>query len=545
MKKRKLISLLLVALLSLATLSSCIGNDSSDGESGMLSFSDVFNLDYQNNVDSERFTSVADYTFLSDKQVFDNEKLYAAQLNTNVDPAIFTLYSIPLEKQVLSIEASKIANINDIKLETYYFTLYTEDENGNGKTTVYTTGGEVIHEAEGKYTPMRISDYILIGNSLYDTVSKDYSLEKICELPEIIDSDFAEMNFFAFDDAYIIYNETRYAYFDKEFKLISIYDKPKGVDDFDIALLGNGNLLIGTYELVPEDSEDFDFYDDGDKMKLTYFIFDYEDGITEEVDFGDYIIESLLSELIISDAFNNAFTDRVENIGMAYKIVNKTVDYSSPITLIVNNDGTVEGEVGVDGKKIYSASAWGEYFVGVNEFVTYIFDEDGDVLLEIPSNNLKFYEYGIYDKDTKKLYSFDGESLVLFKDFSKTYVIDSLENNYALYYEYSESGDEIYYFYTAEGGEKKISAPTGSTIYSMTEMLGDRVFVSEIHTYNQETDKTAKAYYYYNREGSLLFSSEYKYSYYRDYEGFTLIKASKDDVVVYKKLITAQPAVGE
>lgn len=567
MKAKRIIALLLVAVLSLGVLASCGSSDSTADNSGeleKLSISDVYNTEtdfsaYMEN--NKTYTTQTDYTFLAEKSVLDDSDIFVLYENTSVDPIKYTVYNIALEKEVLSVEASKVA---DIDLDNDYFSVVTVDGNGKEKTTVYNNKGETIYTTDGYYTPDSFGGMFLrIGNSVYST-GAEYSLTKICDLPPIIDGDIEDMQFFVLDDAYLMIDEDyTIAYYGKDYKLISAY-VPAGFDDIDFSILANGNALITGTEYLEDDAADFDFYDyeSGEKVKIkvSYFIFDYKENSTTEIDLGDYVLadnwvmnELLYSYLSIDDAkFYDIYNGDVENIATLYKINNQHIDYSMSYDAVINNDGTIVGYV--NSQVPYqnrSAQPWGNYYVVETYFASYILDKDGDVLLEIPSNDIEFTEYGIYDRDADKLYSFNEstKSLDLVKDFSDFYVRVQ-EDDFMLYSKYNEVSELTdYYFYSKTGGEKKVAIPQGFEIFvdynAYYEVLSDELFSFTMYSYNEETYEYTYEYHYYNNEGTLVFKSSLDYDYYKTFDSFAIIEAynSETGKHVYKKISVAAPVV--
>ena len=567
MKAKRIIALLLVTVLSLGVLASCGSDTAADnsGELKKLSISDVYNADvdfYAYMENNKTYTSHTNYTFLSEKSVLDDSDIFVLYENTSVDPIKYTVYNLALEKEVFSIETSKAV---DIELDDYYFSVVAVDENGKEKTTVYNNNGETIYTTDGYYDPDSFGGMFLrIGNSVYST-NPDYSLTKICELPTIIDGDIEYMQFIALDDAYLIVDTDEdgdvysIAYYSKDFKLISAYMPNSYFDDFNCAILANGNALITGIEYLEEDATEFDFYGDGEKVKVSYFIFDYKENSTTEIDLGDYVLmgswimNELVYSYISSDVdFYDIFNEDVENIATLYKINNQHIDYSMSYDAVINNDGTIVGYVNSQVPYQYeSAQPWGNYYVAYTDFASYILDKDGDVLLEIPSNDIEFTEYGIYDRDADKLYSFNEstKSLDLVKDFSDFY-IRVQEDDFMLYSNYNEVSELTdYYFYSKTGGEKKVAVPQGFEIFvnynAYYEVLSDELFSFTMYSYNEETYEYTYEYHYYNNEGTLLFKSELDYDYYKTFDSFAIIEAynSETGKYVYKKISVAAPAV--
>ncbi len=569
MKAKRIIALLLTAVLSLGVLASCGDSNSAADNSGelkKLSISDVYNTDvdfsaYMEN--SKTYTSSTDYTFLAEKSVLDDSDIFVLYENTSVDPVKYTVYNLALEKEVLSVEASKVA---DIELDNYYFSVVTIDENGKEKTTVYNNNGEAIYTTDGYYAPDIIGGvFHRIGNSVY-SASSEYSLTKICDLPTIIDGDIENMGFLVLDDAYLMIDEAGCAYYSKDFKLISAYIPDSYFDDFNYAILANGNVLITGTEYLEEDATEFDFYEYDEKVKVSYFIFDYKENSTTEIDLGDYLLADgwIMNELFYSYMSNGGvdfydiFNEDVENIATLYKINNQHIDYTTSYEVVMDNDGTI---VGYSNSQVpyqdASAQPWGNYYVTQTYFATYILDKDGDILLEIPSNDLYFTEYGIYDYNADKLYSFNEstKSLELVKDFSDCY-IEVQEYDFMLYSKHNEeSGLTDYYFYSKTGGEKKVAVPQGFEFYydnydysrddyiCYDEVLSNELFCFMMYSYNEETYEYTYEYHYYNNEGTLLFKSELEYDSYKTFDSFSIIEAYNYETgkYVYKKLSVAAP----
>ena len=208
MKMRKIISLLLVAVLSLGVLASCggSGSASANDELKALSLSDLFKEDADFNIlyadeDYTTYTQVLDYDFFSDKEILKKQSNYVVYENTSVDPIKYVVYNLALEKEICSIEASKIYDESDISLYTYYVTVVTTNENYDTTTTVYSSNGDVICTVDGDSCYIENTyDYCRIENKLYKKNAKDYTLTEVCTLPDIWHVEMENFDFAVLDD---------------------------------------------------------------------------------------------------------------------------------------------------------------------------------------------------------------------------------------------------------------------------------------------------------------------------------------------------------
>ena len=568
MKAKRIIALLLVTVLSLGVLASCgsSDSDSADAKLDALSISEIYKegAKWNDLVESEdlTYTQISDYTFLAEKQIVRTSSNYVIYENTAVDPLKYVVYNLALEKEVCSVEASKVSDTwEDINCSKYYVTIMTTDENGKESTTVYSNKGDVLYKTDGDYSVDSMENFCRIGDKLYKKNYKDYTLTEIATLPAI----WSEVeDLYILDDAYAVLHDNSVAYYNKtNFDFITAYVVPSNYDEFKLYLLGNGNVLIQTFTFLEDDEVEFDYYYSTDsisqKCNVDYYIYDYSDKTTEEVDFGSYLLipyflmnKNLHPFSEYGYEFYDFINNDVENAAYFCKIVNHRIDSTQSYIVSLDNDGTMVGYANSQVEYQYSVpDAWGEYFTVDTEFATYILDKNGKVLKQIHSDDVSFCDYGIYDFETEKIYNVNLE---LVKDLSKYEIIER-NDKFVMYSEKDSEGKESYYFFS-KAGTKKVTLPAGFELYyefdyssydysCYYEVLSDEIYRFSLYSYNGETQETKYKYYYYNNEGTFLFESTLDYDYYRTFDSFAIIKAynSETGKDIYKKISVAAPAV--
>ena len=567
MKTKRIVALLLVAVLSLGILASCGGSDcdttSAVKELEPLSISDVYNSDIDWDSLSENdpvFTQISDYEFLGNKEIVLASSDYVVYENTTVDPIKYVIYNLRLEKEVCSIDESKIDDEDDIVCTRYYVSIVTIDENDKATTTVYSNKGDIIYTTDGYYSidedEYEESFFCRIGDKLYRKNPKDCTLTAVATLPAIWEN---PGNLVEIDDAFVSVNDYSIAYYSKtNFDIIASYIVPGYYDDSSIALLANGDALIQTTTYLDDSALEFDVYefdeDENLKCNIDNFIFSYSDNSIKEIDFGSYlIIPQILTNKLMdveSDfAFYSLFNEDIENIAYAVKVENHHPDISNIYVVSLNNDGEIAGHINsqVDHQEAM-IEPWGNYLIVSNPFATFILDRDGNVVKQIHSDSVNFHDFGIYDYDNRKIYN---EKLEVIKDFEDCSIHES-DNSYIIYSTVDGEGNESYYFYT-KAGDKKIAIPAGFEFYNdyysvaYDVILSGSLFCFTVYSYNEETYETTYKYRYYNNEGTFLFESDYRYSRYKSFEDYAIIRAynSAAGNYVYKKAVAAQPSVAQ
>lgn len=568
MKVKRILALLLVAVLSLGALTACsAGESASADELKKLSISDVYNTDEillnERQASELTYTYQSDYTFLDDKEICDgNGNIVIYKDPTSTEAVKYVIYDVAKDKTVLTVEESKITSVDEIELKNYYIIIPTIDAQENVKYNVYSYHGDLILTSDDYVYSSTYGEFIMINESaVYELNRTTGEIKKVLDLPAIMDDNlFDEELFLLFDDTILFKSEEddAYRYYTTDFKLISAYVIPEYVDECDVLILDNGNLLVAIYEYLDDDAVEFDVYYDDEKCNVSYLIYDYKSGDTEEIDFGPYYLDTdsiLLNELLFrlnysgsseDVEFHDYFKNGIENIGTFYKAENKHVDTNTIYELAFDNDGKIVGQINAQVPyQNYVLNVWGNYFLAMNDFATYVLNEDGDILLEIPSNDIYFYDYGIYDYENSKLYSFNEstKSLELIKDLSE-YQIKYYGDSYMLYQKYDEDGNYQYFFYTKEHGEVKVQVPTGFEITNLEITVYGEIFSFSTYSYNEELGEEALIYQYYNNAGALLFKSENKYrnAYVYSEDGVFLYTTLNDGSQAYKKVTVSAPA---
>lgn len=565
MKTKRIIALLLVAVLSLGILASCGGSEttSSVKELVPLSISDVYKSGIDWDAVSERdavFTQVSDYEFLGSKNIIRSPSNYVIYENTNVDPIKYVIYNLYLEKEICSVEKDKIEDVHEsIECTPYYVSIVTTDENGNETTTVYSNKGDVLYTTDGYYSididEYEYTPFLQIGNKLYKINYKDSTLTEAATLPAIWDDG---EHLIEIDDAFVSINGNSVVYYNKTtLDIIASYVLPFYYDDYRISLLENGNAFIQTETELDDSAVEFDVYGLYDEQQVKYdidcFIFNYSDKSIKEIEFDSYVIvpQVLMNKYYEYESeisFHDIFNEDIKNISYAIKVENHRVDPSHYYVVSLSNDGEIEGYINsqVDYQQNILQN-WGNYFITSNNFATYILDRSGNVVKQIHSTSVDFCDFGIYDYAEHKIYN---EKLELVKDFSDC-SIHAVENSYILYSTEDSEGNESFYFYT-KAGDKKVAIPAGFEHYGdysnmYTELVSDSLFCFTVYSYNEETYESTYKYRYYNNEGTFLFESDYSYSYYKTFDGFAIIRAYNYGAgnYVYKKVVAAKTTAAQ
>lgn len=322
---------------------------------------------------------------------------------------------------------------------------------------------------------------------------------------------------------YCIYvGSNGFTVYDKDLNYLREYNFPDFEDSStDAYYLKNGNVLVQTKTELPDDAEEYDYFDEGDKIRLETKIVSPKD-LKEKVIDLDYRISYAYALDFTGIKWMNFYKDDIDNIAYAYKIVGDQLDETG-VGLALSNSGKVEKIVaeGYD----YITSLGNGYLAGETQ--------NGTSVLLDAKLNVVFRCDGIKEYTEKYLVTEDA-----IYDYSKAKLADLIQES--MTYEYvmtvgnniifrAEDENEDYDFYLYNGAFTKIADYSERQYFEAVETgTNDSEYFYMVTT---ETDES-KTTVIYKADGTALQSFDKEISVVRIdqnyYDGSETVRIKSD-----------------
>ena len=280
--------------------------------------------------------------------------------------------------------------------------------------------------------------------------------------------------------------------------------------DYDYFILSDGTILFQSFEVLPEDAKDYDYCEDGEKIKVETVLIDPKKGTEKSANASFIIFEQTALDEIYSNGETtrdySGVADKYKNIACISYIEDKKL--TTEVVVAIDNNGKITGELFrdlpmIDDYSIVEIFSDGIfYYPTIND--TYIFiNENNEKLLEISSSAL-------YNMDTNANYIvLDG----VIYDYSFRVVYDFGAENYELYSDgwYTEgvmsdgillTRDDAVYLYKNGATNLIISKDSTDEIWSV---------YNDYYVIRREDKNGDYKYVYFNARGQELFTS-FEYS---------------------------------
>lgn len=275
-------------------------------------------------------------------------------------------------------------------------------------------------------------------------------------------------------------------------------------------ILPDGNVLVQTKTVVPQDGSEYSYYCDGNKYLVETVILDTDKNKTKKTDCA-YLLEDDMSAT--AGLWVNGEKTEIEiaadgvNCVAFGREIKEIMDEDSETALkllVIGDDGKIKGHLAdlVENQvgDIEPISD-GRYMVGDVTGKKFLIDEKGNVVKEVinyynvsvPSGefrHLNDYYYRLDDGEKDTLYSISGEKFVL-KDDSVSYTIVD-DSSYSVLVKNDK--DKYFFIYGTEFNVKELTAAADETITRARIRYGSLIVVEYTKTVGDNTYEGTRIY---------------------------------------------------
>ena len=370
-----------------------------------------------------------------------------------LDPARSKYVIHSVKSGALALELAQ-ESTPSIVLYDDYFTVAMKKTDGEENLSVYSETGALLASVDGDNTAFSQStNGFVIGDIYYhlkDGAVKTYTIPP-----------FLSPSSVTFVENYAIYKTgNSIVYYNEKFEAIAFYEIPGNAYSSSAYYLSDGKVLV-QYRIVADPSDNsFDLltYTSGSTTKSNIYtvLFDPAKKKTSELDL-DVLIQTLYTskDSLSGFAFDDIFTDNVENVLCYYALKDGVADTSELHYVTLSNDGKVGDRLDdfVENQKgLIQPQMNGTLFVPTKTGYA-IIDENGKIKTNLVTKGTATH-YGY--RSTNAIYDTDMKLAV---DLSTTTSRDY--NNRAFLYTKTVGGARHYFIYTKDG-EKEITSPKGT-----------------------------------------------------------------------------------
>ncbi len=346
MKKTKIVSLLLAAVMILAVLTACGASNVKSASS----FKDFYNSKY---IPEDELYNKA--TELSELDGFDitasNDELVLFESTGDGIASTYKIYSYEAGGVVKTLTSSATTTYSIElcgNLPAFFVTrtkLTTDIDSVITYVLCSGKGKEIASSEDNVGTPVALDDTLIYNSEIF-TLDEEGNFVKGEEtIPETLSA----VDFDIYTDKYLYdFNTTTVSVYDRAFKPVSHWIAPSAAQSMTTFLLDNGNILAQYSIILDPDTTEYDYYETDENGKVTKYdlvtlVINAKNGEAQNVDV-QFVIEYALSYdsiLSISEKAAEILNKKMGNLAFIHPIVNGQIDNSDAAADIVllSNDG--------------------------------------------------------------------------------------------------------------------------------------------------------------------------------------------------------------
>ena len=532
MKKIRLISVIALALVAIMALSSC------GAESIMTK---IINPDYD----------LSDDLYTTETDVSDLEGFSFVSGNGNF--AIFSQMNAKgfMTQKVYSLsEGSVVATRTNSEKITHTITLRDDapmfcvasltlptlaDLEADVEYKVYDTKGTLLMTADNAEDVVvnQLSNGDFVFDGVVYSIDDNGSMVKEFDIPEYVSATkftkFTENNYYSVDDNVA-------AVYDKDFKLLAVWEAPSYAEQVLVNVLNDGNLFIQYWYALEENAEEYDIFMEDVKYDLVSVLFNVEKNKAKELKDIDYIVDHLYTYEDLYDdekeINENKFIGEFDNLASIVYIENYRVNTQSAAVVLMNNKldirGTFQCFPEQDLASVPTKIADNRYMVSTKSGERAIIDFEGNLIGMIDAGSLDVcgnYLVGdkaIYDTDLNVVYDLKANEAEVISTIGDTVFVKAGgfdEDEYEMITLRNGAQNTIY---TYDKDSKKQ--------FKLIDGVGYCIYI---------TDGTYK---FYNASGAEILSTKYDLTLVAmsDYNDSAIFTGVDKNVIVYHKFDVAK-----
>lgn len=504
MRKIRLLALLSLFLCAVMVLTSCGIGGSKNGDIKALSFKDVV----KKSTAEEPATAQIEKLTLEGTVVNRND-VFVVLLKDGVSQTVYNMVQnkVVFTNTNTALLATTTINIYDPDDRTAYFTVYVNDTTGTEareQTTLYDASGNTIATLDRLANPARTFDLVSFGNKIY-RLGDTSATATLTELTaySALNGDIPDIGAASAD----YYYEFNYGggknvhVYDKNLKLVSVYNvegNPTGVTNM---ILENGNVVFQMTYRMPNDTEDYTYFNGTNKIKMETVIVNAKNGKAKEITFDYQLMFGSSFGIDIGsglDEDDGFLTKKIRSIAILYPIKDRVLmnNTTDSIVVAVDNDMKILGRLDrmYDNQIGVIDNTYPSYFtVGLANNGALLINEKGKVIGDISGADQLTYSY-IYAGG--KLYNYNLEAVYDYE--AAGYEVEEVLERSAILSKDNNGTDE-YFIYT--NGELKALDTKDDKLTFMGADSDLGVYIVQ-----DTTDLLNKVNRYYNDKGELIFT---------------------------------------
>lgn len=387
-------------------------------------------------------------------------------------------------------------------------------------TTLYNKNGEQIARAKGihAYTTSSLGEALKLDFSITceaNLIRFDKTIFKVSEDGNA--TILKEKNNFTLDlpdvdfyngTYYITETDASFVVYDTNLEFVSNW-KYKFADhdgiDYDYFILSDGTILFQSFEVLPEDAKDYDFCEDGEKIKVETVLIDPKKGTEKSTNISFVIHETIaLDEIDGNETYSEleGISEKYKNLALISYIEDKKLTAETIVAL--NNNGKVTEELFTDlpmienGEMPYIFSSGIFYYHTINDTIILI-NAENEKIMEVSTsafNNMELNDSYIvlddviYDYSFRVVYDFGAENYEL---YTVGWYTDSVMSDGILL-----TRDGAVYLYKNGATNLIISKDSTDKLDHIT---------NDIYVIKREGNSGDDRYVHFNARGQELFTS--------------------------------------
>ena len=275
--------------------------------------------------------------------------------------------------------------------------------------------------------------------------------------------------------------------------------------DYDYFILSDGTILFQSFETLPEDAKDYDYCEDGEKIKVETVLIDPKKGTEKSTNISFVIHESIaLDELGGNETYSEleGISEKYKNLALISYIEDKKLTAETIVAL--NNNGKVTEELFTDlpmienGEMPYIFSSGIFYYHTINDTIILI-NAENEKIMEVSTSAFNDMELNdsyivldgvIYDYNLRVVYDFGAENYEL---YTVGWYTDSVMSEGILL-----TRDGAVYLYKNGATNLIISKDSNDKLDHIT---------NDIYVIKREGNSGDDRYVHFNARGQELFTS--------------------------------------